>query len=310
MSQNRRKQALGRGLGALLGGTPARVTPELPQSQPESETPSPGELRFIPIGEIQPNPRQPRQAFDPEKLDELANSIREHGILQPVLVSRDGDGTGYILLAGERRVRAAELAGLAEIPARLIEVSEAGLLELALIENVQRDDLSDLEEARGYHALVTSFAYTHDRIAERVGKSRSAVVNAIRLLKLPDACQRDLEEGRLTAGHARAILMLPHALQQELLRAEIIQKDLTVRQAERRAKQIQEGEPSARRKKTSPSEEVNLDVHALQEKLLLRLGCQVRVRARTATSGSIEVSYQSLDDLDRFLQIVGVSLDD
>ena len=313
MSQ-RRKAALGRSLGALLGSVPPPAG--------EAAPPEPAEgLSMVPIEKIRPNPRQPRATFDPEKLAELASSIAEHGVLQPILVTTDSAAEGeYVLLAGERRLRASQLAGKTDIPARVVEASDVERLEFALIENVQRDDLNPIEEARAYEALVNSFGYTQDEVAKRVGKSRVAIVNTLRLLRLTSNCIDDLEHRRMSAGHARAILMLPHPLQQEMLRREILERELTVRQAEARARRILQGDiaaPDGETKKkgsTSPdsssAEQQDLDVVALQERLTLRLGCRVSITTRSGQSGSIQVQYNSLDDLGRILEVLGVSMDD
>lgn len=310
---HRRKQALGRGLGALLGA-PANPEPAAAEAVAEA---APGlELLEIPIASIRPNPRQPRAVFDPERLDELSRSIAEHGVLQPILVTRDPDAAdGFILLAGERRLRASEAAGLDRLPARVVAASDVERLELALIENVQRDNLNPVEEARAYEALINSFGYTQEQVAKRVGKNRVTISNALRLLKLTDNCLEDLEAGRLTAGHARAILMLPHPLQQEMLRKEILDQEFTVRQAEARARRLLDGDPEARTARKAANSAKNegqqdLDLVALQERLTVRLGCRVGVTARSARSGSIQIHYSSLDDLDRVLGLLGVSLDD
>jgi ParB family chromosome partitioning protein len=276
---------------------------------------------MVQIEKIRPNPRQPRVAFDPEKLAELASSIAEHGVLQPILVTADPSTAGeYILLAGERRLRASQLAGRTDIPARIVEASDVEQLEFALIENVQRDDLNPIEEARAYEALVNSFGYTQDEVAKRVAKSRVAIVNTLRLLRLTSNCIDDLEHRRMSAGHARAVLMLPHPLQQEMLRREILERELTVRQAEARARRILQGDVGAPEDgtkkgdgggpKSSGDEQQDLDVVALQERLTLRLGCRVSITTRSGHSGSIQVQYNSLDDLGRILEALGISMDD
>jgi ParB family chromosome partitioning protein len=316
----RRKQALGKGLGALLGGPHVPVSPiaaatlDAPAhaDQAPEEAP-PGELRHLPLSLISPNPHQPRRHFDEETLEELAASIRLHGVLQPILVTpsplRPGE---FILLAGERRLRASELAERATIPARVLSTTESEQLEVALIENIQREDLDPVEEARAYQELSVSFGLSQEDISKRVGKSRVAVANALRLLKLSDAALADLQTGALTPGHARAILMLHHPLQQELLRKEIVAESLTVRQAEERARRIADGSDKSSNisaRKTSKPAKQNLDVVALQEKLTLRLGCKVRIRSRSAQSGTVEIAYPTLDDLDRVLDLLGVDPD-
>jgi len=268
----------------------------------------------LPVTSISPNPRQPRVNFDQDALEELANSIRQQRVLQPILVCHAPEPGKYIVLAGERRLRASLLAGIETIPARVITATDVEQLEFAIIENVQREDLNPVEEAQAYQQLIAAFGYSQDDVANRVGKSRVAVANSLRLLKRPAKCLQDLSTGALSAGHARAILMLHHPLQQEQLRQEILDKALTVRQAEDRARAIQNAEgteiPEEKVKKTSENAKENLDVLALQEKLILGLGCKARIKARTASSGSIEIFYQNLDDLDRVLSQLGISMDE
>ena len=312
---NRRKQALGKGLGALLGSARHAEAPEVAESfslHPIAKADDSERLLLLSPSDISPNPRQPRKDFDQEKLEELAASIRENGILQPILViPGDGDAK-FVLLAGERRLRAAELAGLEKIPARLLAATEAEQLELAIVENIHRADLNPVEEALAYQSLANSFGYSQEQIAGRVGKSRVAVTNSLRLLKLPEPCLVDLHTGTITAGHARAILMLPHPTQQEQLRREITAKGLSVRESEQRARRLLAGEPARGpgKKKTSGESEQSLDVLQLQEKLVVRLGCKVHLRQTSARSGSIAIRYENLDDLDRVLEILGVSTDD
>ncbi|MEQ8821309.1 MAG: ParB/RepB/Spo0J family partition protein [Sumerlaeia bacterium] len=315
------RKALGRGLGPLLGtlsdpkAAAAEAVPiEPPGSDPRPAQPgevAPGDLAYIELGKIRRNPHQPREDFDPERLAELSASIKKNGVLQPILVMPDlEEGPGrWILLAGERRMRASQEAGLTTIPARVIDVTEEQMLELAIVENVQREDLNPVEEARAYDRLTHLFGYSQDDVAERVGKSRTAVANTLRLLKLPENALRDLEEGILTPGHARAILSLPETAQQETLRREILRNGLSVREAERLAKKIAAGKFGPRAKAKTPGEQ-SLDVVNLEEKLLLRLGCKVRVKSRSASTGAIEIAYASLDDLDRVLDILQVSPDD
>ncbi len=316
---SRRKQALGRGLGALLGGSShsgaltssSLVTSpavsdaaEAPRQVQQIQTPV--EDHMLAVERISPNPRQPRTTFDPLRLDELAESIRAHGILQPLLVTREGDS--WILLAGERRLRAAQIVGLKEVPVRVIEATDEQRLEFAIIENVQRDDLNPVEEALAYQQLVSSFGYTQDRVAKQVGKSRVAISNSLRLLNLQRSCLADLRDGKLSAGHARAILMLSGADQQEDLRSMIAQEDLSVREAEKRAREILAGtwKPGAKpSRKTTSDREQDLDVVSLQDRLTLLLGCKVRLKPRSKTSGSLDIQYRSLDDLDRVFEKLG-----
>jgi len=317
MSSSKSK-ALAKGLGGLIGGT------KYGRSNERAEKSSSGAMSLLeangsspvlelPVDEIIPNPRQPRTVFDADKLKELSESIKAHGVLQPLLVTKTPNGEGYMLLAGERRLRASTEAGLKVVPVRVLEATDAQRLEMAIIENVQREDLNPVDEARGYQALIDSFNYNHEKIAARVSKSRVTVVNSLRLLKLPEPCLLSLERGEITAGHARAILMLPHATQQEVLRKEILERQMTVREAEARAKALLSGQPDRSKgsaKQAASRVQENVDVHALEEKLTLRLGCKVRIRADAkGTSGKMEVAWATLDDLDRVLELLQVKTD-
>lgn len=337
---SRKKKALGRGLGALLGnsGSTGGNASVLEESAETTSTEEAGKVidvneddvkieahglgsgnqhpNMLPISKIRPNPQQPRRHFDEDKLQELADSISEHGVLQPLLVCPDPQNSeGYLLLAGERRWRASKRVGIEEVPVRIVEASEEEQLEFALIENIQRDDLNPVEEAKAYQELINGFDYSQDQVAKRVGKSRVAVANALRLLKLSDYALRDLEEGTLSPGHARAILMVPHPLQREEFRQEIIDQGLTVRESEARAKQYASGEISSvpgesKPKKSTPSEQQNLDVQHAQEKIMEVLGCPVRIKTRTGTKGKIEITFQNLDDFDRINERLGIEQGD
>ena len=216
-------KGLGKGLGALLGDAAL-------QNQE-------GGSVSLPIAQVEPGLKQPRKRFDPETLADLAESIRTHGIIQPLTVRRLSSGY-YQIIAGERRWRAAKLAGLSEVPAVIIEADDRRVMELGLIENLQREDLNPMEEALGYQALVQDYGLTQEEAAQRVGKSRSAVANALRLLALPDAIQALLEEGKLSAGHGRAILSVPDSGLQKKLAQKVVQEGLSVRQTEAMAKRL------------------------------------------------------------------------
>lgn len=222
-----------------------------------------------------------------------------------------GEEGRFTLLAGERRWRACRAAEKETILARVITVTEAEQLELALIENVQRENLNAVEEAHAYQELAQAFGYSQDQIARRVGKSRVAVANSLRLLKMTEKCLASLQSGEITAGHARAILMLPHALQQDHLREEIVTGGMNVREAEKRAREILEGRVDSPKsnnisqKKARRESKEDLDVVSLQERLTVHLGCKVRVKPRSKRSGTLEIKYQSLDDLDRVFELMG-----
>jgi ParB family chromosome partitioning protein len=279
------KKGLGRGLSALLGEAPR------PAEEVAARRDS---VREVEIGRIRPNPAQPRQNFDEDSLAELAESIRERGVLQPILL-RPVEGGGYELIAGERRWRAAQRAQLHAIPALIREHDDSGSAELALIENVQREDLNAIEEAEGYQALINRFDHTQDNVAKLVGKSRSHVANLLRLLGLPGAVRLMLLRGDISMGHARAVLTAPDP---EALANEIADKGLSVRQAEDLAKRAKPGagrdiaRAVARREKP-----VDADLAALERQLSDMLGLKVQVK-HSGAGGTVSMSYSSLDQLD------------
>lgn len=217
---------LGKGLGALIPGWQ-----EEPAQPAQTKTSPSGQIPLIPIDQIRPNPHQPRKTFNQENLEDLANSIREHGIIQPLIVINDGPDR-YILIAGERRLRASKIAGLKEVPAIVRTATEQEQLEFAIIENVQREDLNPLERARAFQRLVDDFSLTHEEVAQRVGKSRVAVTNSLRLLNLPTLVQQNVLNGVLSEGHARSLLALPNARAMESAMETILSLGLNVRQAE------------------------------------------------------------------------------
>ena len=272
------RKPLGRGLNALI---PGATRPVIPDGAPVEHE------QHVAVDRIRANPRQPRTEFDEAALQELAASIRTQGVLQPLLV-RPGGGGDYELVAGERRLRAARLAGVREVPIVVREVSDRESLELALVENIQRDDLSPLEEAAAYQRLIDEFEHTQEQIAARVGKSRPAVANALRLLRLPEPIRRELARGRLTAGHARVLLSLDSADAQLRAARQILARELSVRDTERLA---------ATRKKGSAAP-TGRDPHraALERDLAAALGTRVRIVPRPR-GGRIEIEYYSNEEL-------------
>jgi ParB family chromosome partitioning protein len=249
----------------------------------------------IPIDLIDPSTLQPRFVFDDVKLDELARSIAANGVVQPLLVRRKG--ARYELIAGERRWRAAQRAGLSRIPAVIRNVTDDKVLELALIENIQREDLNPIEEARAYKKLIETLGLTQETVAERVGRDRSYVTNYLRLLKLPDDLQELLQTGRLSTGHCRALLGAEQVDIQRRLARKIIEQDLSVRATERLVKQSMEV-PAARVKKVTS--EVDANVRAAESKLRRKFGTQVRiVLAQGGATGRIEIEFYNPGDLDR-----------
>lgn len=282
-----RARGLGRGLGALI--------PELEAVENE------GRLE-IAISEIRTNPFQPRREFDPVKLAELSASIREHGVLQPVLVRRvEG---GYELVAGERRLRAAELAGLIKIPAVIGEFADVAMMEIALVENLQREDLNAMEEAEAYRRLLDEFALTQEEVAQKVGKSRSAIANSLRLLNLPAQVKQDLCVGRTTVGHARAILGLKSGEEQLDTWKEVISGGLSVRETEelvrRRAEKPVSRETST---KQPPAKQADPNIKAVEDRIRQALGTKVRI-LHGGSSGRIEIEYYSPEELDRILEVI------
>jgi ParB family chromosome partitioning protein len=269
------KRVLGRGLGALLS-PPA-----------EREVEPAGRLRDLPLDALVANPNQPRKRFAPEALAELAASIRSSGVLEPIIVRPRGDR--YEIIVGERRWRAAQQAGLTQIPALVRETSDVEALELGLVENLLREDLNPLEEAQAYQRLLAEFGWTQDDLATRIGRDRSSIANALRLLRLPDPIQDDLRAGRLTMGHARALLGLPTATAQLRLREVILAQDWSVRATEAQVQRRRRGRARLSRRP--------LDVLALEEELRQALGTRVRVVGSLA-QGHLEVSYGSAEELD------------
>jgi ParB family chromosome partitioning protein len=281
----------------------------------------PQEIVQIPIARVRPNPYQPRTRFSEEALTELAETIRQHGVLQPIVVRPEGGQ--FVLVAGERRLRAAERAGLETIPAVLRQLDERQMLELALVENLQREDINPVEAARAYQRLAEEFGLTHGEVAQRTGKSRAAVVNTLRLLQLPSDVLAEVEEGKLTEGHGRALLLLPTNADRREFGAHIIREGLSVREAEQVALRLsREGhggsletpagargaEPRTAGDARRPSAESRaadpLDGD-LEERLRRRFGTKVEIQ-RKGDKGSIAMQFYSADDLIRLVELLGV----
>jgi len=281
------RRALGRGLGALLSAEGAAVA----VTEDTNE---------ISIDLIDPSTLQPRTVFDDVKLEELARSISANGVVQPLLVRRKG--SRYELIAGERRWRAARLAGLTKIPAVLRNVPDDKVLELALIENIQREDLNPIEEARAYKKLIEALGLTQEIVAERVGRDRSYITNYLRLLKLPDDLQELLQVGRLSTGHARALLAAEHVDVQRRLARKIIEQDLSVRATERLVRQTVE--VRAARAKNKPKES-DANIRAAESKLRRKFGTQVRIIESGGEGvGKIELEFYDQADLDRLYRML------
>ena len=290
MSADRPAKGLGMGLQALLGE--AARAPSSEGQQGESR----GGVREVEVSRIRPNPNQPRIQFDEQALEELADSIRERGVLQPILLRSDGDG--YMIVAGERRWRAAQRAQLHSIPAIVRDVDESATAELALIENIQRQDLNPIEEAEGYRQLIERHGHTQEGVGRIVHKSRSHVANLLRLLDLPEFVRQSLLQGDISMGHARAIAT---AGDPEGLAREIIAKGLSVRQAEERARRERTGAAGTPRPRASGVPPVDADLAALERQLSDILGLKVQVVHKGA-GGAVTLQYSSLEQLDMICQ--------
>ena len=281
------RRALGRGLGALLSA--------------EGAAPATEEASEFPIDLIDPSALQPRVHFDEAKLEELAQSIKANGVVQPVLIRPKGDR--FELIAGERRWRAAQKAGLNKIPALLRDVSDDKILELALIENIQREDLNPIEEALAYKKLIETLGLTQESVAERVGRDRSYVTNYLRLLRLPEDIQQLVQVGRLSTGHARTLIGLEEADVQRRLARRIIEQDLSVRATERLVKSRLEEKPG--RKLAAQAEPADANVRAAETRLRRQFGTQVRImRTKGSAGGKIELEFYNARDLDRLYALL------
>ena len=280
------RQTLGRGLSALLGDEKPETTEEASSIE-------------IDIDLISPNPEQPRTRFAEGDLEELTQSIRVNGVVQPIVVRQRG--TRYEIIAGERRWRASQRAELRRIPAVVREVSDEKMLELALVENIQRAELNPIEEAKAYRKLIDSIGLTQEIVADRVGKSRAVVATSTRLLKLPGEIQRYLEEGKLSAGHGRALLMTDDPKVQRLVTHSIIDYGLSVRESEKAVKRLAKSPQAAEKKDVVRT--VDANVKAAETRLMRSLNTNVKIRpAGKGTGGKIEIEYYNTDDLDRIYQ--------
>jgi len=282
------RRRLGRGLEALLGPT---------REEAERE----GSLVELPIQDIRPNPFQPRKTVDPAALEELVSSIKQAGLLQPIVVRRANGASTYELIAGERRLRACQQLGWERIPAVQRDADDRTLLTLALIENLQRDDLSPVDEARGYERLIAEFKLAQQDVADAVGRDRSTVANALRLLKLPEVVLQMLHEGQLSVGHARALLALEDPGIVTNLAREAVAQGLSVREVEDR---VRGGRAPERRPRMKRGVGAAPEVRRVEDALRRRLGTDVRVSLRAKGKGQIHVSFYSNDDLARLLELM------
>jgi ParB family chromosome partitioning protein len=308
-----RRIGLGRGLDALLENNDDEITQNavaqtqdeyLPQLAQDNISGSPQAAFELPVDKLVPNPGQPRKDFDNTELQELADSIKTYGIIQPIIAANTGDGT-YIIIAGERRTRAARLAGLDTVPVIIRDYTDQKRLEVSLIENIQRSDLNPIEEAAAYKNLMDFSGLSQDELAVKVGKNRSTVANALRLLKLPVEMQKSIEQGKVSSGHARTLLSLNNVRAREKLYSEILTEEISVREAEKRASVLSVDKTGkdqtalkSKIKKRRPPE-----IDAMVEKFISKLGTKV-VLEGDLNKGRILIDYYSMEDLERLYEIL------
>lgn len=280
------KSKLGRGLGSFFD-----EEPEIKKGD---------RVETLRITDVEPNKNQPRHTFNNDKIEELSESIKEHGVIQPIIVVKNNDM--YKIVAGERRWRAAKKAGLKEIPAVVRNYSEFEIAQIALIENLQRENLNPIEEALGYQTLISKFSMTQEDVSAKIGKSRSAIANSIRLLSLDEPVREKLVSGEISSGHARALLSVENPKLRQALLESIISKDLNVRQAEALAKQLQSTKPQ--KKKVAPvNEQLKAQLEELEGRLSSYLGTKVTL-SHEKKKGKIEIEYYGNEDLDRILSLI------
>jgi len=290
-----KKFGLGKGLGAL-------IPEEEAQEEQKSDRKSSLAANLVSINLIKPNAGQPRKAFDEEKIQQLSESIKEHGIIQPILLKKDGDT--YSIIAGERRWRAAKAAGLKEVPVIIMDIDEKGVLEISLIENIQRQDLNPIEEAWAFRKLIEDFAFTQEELGRRLGKSRTALSNTMRLLNLDSRVQEYLIDGVITEGHGRAILALEDKELQYKLAQKVIDDGLTVRETEKLISEIAKGKVLEKQKpdKKTVSDPYIVDI---KNKLEERFDTKVLISSKN-NKGKIEIEYYSNDDLQRIMDLLSI----
>ncbi|GAB3421537.1 ParB/RepB/Spo0J family partition protein [Niabella aquatica] len=302
-TQKLNKDALGKGIRSLLGSIDAELksgTGELKKTVVEAAT----NISKIPVSDIETNPRQPRTDFDEQSLQELAQSIKIHDIIQPLTVSKMLNGK-YRLIAGERRLRASKIAGLAEVPAYIRQANDAELLELALLENLQREDLNAMEVALSYKRMMDELSYTQDQVAERMGKDRSTVANFIRLLKLPPDIQLAVRNGTISMGHARALINVDTVDRQLFIFKEIKDKGLSVRQTEALVRNLYKENGAKKPSKTGLSS----PFQRIEDKLATQFDTRVKLKHNSKGHGQITFDYYSVEELNKLLQNFNVSID-
>ena len=306
------KKGLGRGLDALLPDSDngfavdnsqwSHTADNKNQKNTFADKAADGVVLVSPE-KLKPNPNQPRKNFNEEELQELADSIAKHGIIQPIIAADEGDGT-YIIVAGERRTRAARLAGLSEVPAIIRSYTNQKQLEISLIENIQRSDLNPIEEAAAYKNLMDYSNLSQDEVAQRVGKNRSTVTNSLRLLKLSADIQKSIEQGTISPGHARALLSITEKKEREKFFQEIIARGLSVREAEKHAAALNNADSAAESDAKAKDKYRDPELSAMQEKFIDRLGTKVVIDG-DYNKGRIHIEYYSMEDLERLYEILG-----
>jgi len=290
------KRGLGRGLSALMADMDLAVVPA------DTSTGGSKDQIVVPIEQITANPDQPRRTFDPDALQELSASLKQRGVLQPLIVRPHPKDDGiYQIVAGERRWRAAQMAQLHELPVIIRQMSDTEVLEVAIIENIQRADLNAIEEAASFRQLMDRFGHTQERLAEALNKSRSHIANLLRLLNLPDQVQDLVKDGKLSAGHARALITVPNAQQ---LARKVIEKGLSVRDTEEMVRKLSQPEKDQQRKSAKNTDK-DADTRALESDLSANLKMNVQINDKGSSGGELVISYKDLDQLDRLCQLLG-----
>ena len=294
-----KKGGLGKGLDSLItdkvGAKPAEKKNVVEEANSEK-------VFFVNIQKVEPNKEQPRKNFDPDAIEELSESIKIHGIIQPLLVQKRDDY--YEIIAGERRWRAAKKAGLKEVPVIVKELTEKEIVEISLIENIQRENLNPIEEAYAYKKLLTEFNLKQDEVAERVSKSRTAVTNSMRLLKLDENVQQMVIDEKLSTGHARALLGIADPEKQYIVAQKIFDERLSVRETEKLIKKIQKDKELAEQKTKETEDKLDFIYQDLEEKLKTAMGTKVTIKQRTKDSGKIEIDYYSIEELERIMSLL------
>ena len=295
-----RRIGLGRGLNALLDNND-NIEDDNPLSKTIKKDNSQNIVQ-LPVDKLVANPGQPRKNFDETELQEMAESIKIYGVIQPIIAANTGDGT-YIIIAGERRTRAAKLAGLGTVPVIIRDYTDQKRLEISLIENIQRSALNPIEEAAAFKNLMDFSNLSQEELASRMGKNRSTVANALRLLKLPVEIQKSLEDGKVSSGHARALLSVNNAAAREKLYREILANDISVREAEKRASALNANEGKEKTAAVKKSKQQPPEINEMTEKFLTRLGTKVIIDG-DLNKGRIHIDYYSMDDLERLYEIL------